>query len=244
MYGGHLLFDTYDSYGEIRVLAQGEKRLLSFGPGDEQSAGFTQMPHALVFDYTQAMLLSLLFAEPKKVLLLGLGAGSLATCLHYHYARSQLTVVELRQSVIDVAYRYFGLPRSKRLNVHCGEALDTLQGLPGQYDIIFSDIYLQEGMHHSQRNATYIAACARHLKPEGILVTNCWREHQEDNEVLSLLQSRFAAVNTCTTPDNNWLIFARQGSLEVQNSHKETAKQLSKQLGFSLNKHLKRFQRA
>lgn len=244
MYGGHLLFDTYDSYGEIRVLEQGEKRLLSFGPGDEQSAGFKKDPGALVFAYTQAMLLSLLFVEPKKVLLLGLGAGSLATCLHQHYARSQLTVVELRQSVIDVAYRYFGLPRGKRLQVLCGEALETLQSLPGQYDIIFSDIYLQEGMHHSQRNATYIEACARHLKPGGILVTNCWREHQEDDQVLSLLQGHFGAVSTCTTTDNNWLIFARQASLEVQNSHKETAKQLSKQLGFSLNKHLKRFQRA
>lgn len=244
MYGGHLLFDTYDSYGEIRVLEQGEKRLLSFGPGDEQSAGLKKNPAALVFDYTQAMLLSLLFREPKKVLLLGLGAGSLATCLHQHYARSQLTVVELRQHVIDVAYRYFGLPRSKRLQVICGEALETLQGLKGQYDIIFSDIYLQEGMHHSQRNAVYIAACRQHLKPDGILVTNCWREHQEDNDVLNLMQQHFAAVNTCTTPDNNWLLFASQAPFEVQNSHKENAKQLSKQLGYSLNKHLKRFQRA
>lgn len=243
MYGGHLIFDTYDSYGEIRVIEQGAKRLLAFGPGDEQSACLKENPAALVFDYTQAMLLSLLYTDnPRKVLLVGLGAGSLATCLHTHYSACQLTAIELRQTVIDVAYRYFGLPRSKRLRVLCEEGLIGLQSLSKQQDIIFSDIYLHEGMHSNQRNREYIQRCAQLLKPTGILVTNCWREHQEDNQVLDLLKETFKHVNACNTHDHNWLIFASAQPFTKDAQRQQAAKTLSKTLGFSLLKHLKRLQ--
>lgn len=242
MYGGHLIFETYDSYGEIRVIEQGAKRLLGFGPGDEQSACLKENPAALVFDYTQAMLLSLLYTEPRKVLLIGLGAGSLATCLHAHYGGCQLTAIELRQTVIDVAYRYFGLPRSKRLRVFCEEGLPGINNVHKQQDIIFSDIYLHEGMHSNQRNQAYIQRCRALLKPTGILVTNCWREHQEDNEVLDLLKSNFSHVSSCNTHDNNWLLFASATPFTKDAQRQQLAKTLSKTLGFSLLKHLKRLQ--
>lgn len=242
MYGGHLLFESYDSHGEIRVIDQGTKRILSFGPGDEQSANLRGNPAALIFDYTQAMLLSLLYTDPHKVLLVGLGAGSLATCLHTHYSKCQLTAIELRQAVIDVAYRHFSLPRSKRLQVFCEEGLLGLESIHKQQDIIFSDIYLHEGMHSNQRNQTYIQRCAQLLKPTGVLVTNCWREHQLDNEVLELLKATFKYVSTCNTHDNNWLIFASAQPLTKDTQRQQAAKSLSKTLGFSLLKHLKKLQ--
>jgi spermidine synthase len=242
MYGGHLIFETYDSYGEIRVIEQGAKRLLAFGPGDEQSACLKANPAALIFDYTQAMLLSLLYTEPRKILLIGLGAGSLATCLHTHYTACQLTAIELRQSVIDVAYRYFGLPRSKRLKIQCQEGLPGINSMTQQQDIIFSDIYLHEGMHGNQRNQDYIRRCRELLKPTGVLVTNCWREHKEDNEVLDLLKSNFNHVSACNTHDHNWLLFASAQPFTKDALRQQNAKALSKTLGFSLLKHLKRLQ--
>lgn len=237
-----MIFETYDSYGEVRVVEQGAKRLLGFGPGDEQSACLKANPAALVFDYTQAMLLSLLYTDPHKVLLIGLGAGSLATCLHTHFSACQITAIELRQSVIDVAYRYFGLPRSKRLRVICEEGLTGVNGVNKKQDLIFSDIYLHEGMHSNQRNHAYIQRCRELLKPTGILVTNCWREHQEDNEVLDLLTANFNHVSACNTHDHNWLLFASSHPFTKDTQRQQSAKALSKVLGFSLGKHLKRLQ--
>ena len=191
------------------------------------------------------MLLSLLYVpDPKKVLFLGLGAGSLASCLHTHYPQCRMTAFELRQQVIDVAYRFFGLPRSKRLKVRCAEAFEGLEQVSTRQDIIFSDIYLQEGMHPTQTTADYIQHCAQRLKVGGMLVTNCWREHQNDDQVLHLIQAQFAHVATCSTADHNWLIFASQQPLTPTPEHREQAKVLSKTLGYSLNKHLKRLQQA
>ena len=112
---GQLIYFSQDPFGELRVFDDGAVRTLSFAAGNEQSACLKADPGKLLFEYTQVMLLGLLFAEPRKVLCLGLGAGSLATALHRHCKQAKITAVELRQAVIDVAENYFYLPRGKRL---------------------------------------------------------------------------------------------------------------------------------
>lgn len=238
---GQEIYRGYDEYGAVRVLDDGEKRYLAFGDLDEQSCCLKHQPLVPEHEYVRAMLLVLLFAEPKQVISLGLGAGALNSCLHGRFAGCKQQVAELRPEVVEVAHRFFQLPRGKRIQIHTMDALGFLRSVATRKaDIIFSDIYGAEGLSDQQLGEEYLELCAARLKPGGWLVLNLWREHQGP-ETLELLLQQFGVLYGCHTQSGNWVVFAAEDDPELsQNQLEKQARQLSQQLGFSLLPFLKR----
>jgi len=238
---GQEIYRGYDEYGAVRVLDDGEKRYLAFGDLDEQSCCLKHQPLVPEHEYVRAMLLVLLFAEPKQVISLGLGAGALNSCLHGRFAGCKQQIAELRPEVVEVAHRFFQLPRGKRIQIHTMDALGFLRSVETRKaDIIFSDIYGAEGLSDQQLGEEYLEHCAARLKPGGWLVLNLWREHQGP-ETLELLLQHFGVLYGCHTQSGNWIVFAAEDDPELsQNQLEKQARQLSQQLGFSLQPFLKR----
>lgn len=238
---GKEIYRSYDEFGAVRVLDDGNKRYLAFGDHDEQSCWFKHDPYLPQHDYVRTMLLALLFCNPKQSISLGLGGGSLNSCLHFHYPELKQQVIELRPAVIEVAYRYFQLPRSKRLEVQNLNAVDYLQAPTGKKaDVLFSDIYTVDGLDEQQLQPEYLRRCHDLLKPEGWLVLNCWREHRESGS-LNTLRQLFADIRTCTTQDGNWIIFAGKTPSRFSNKQlKANAQQLSQKFGFAMTPYLAR----
>lgn len=238
---GKEIHRSYDEYGAIRVIDDGNKRYLAFGDNDEQSCWLKSEPLSPQHDYTRAMLMALLFTNPKRCITLGLGAGGLNSCLHHHYPQLKQQVVELRADVIQTAYKYFQLPRSKRLELINMDAYDFLHDEhPRKVDIIFSDIYSEDGLDEKQLSPEFLKAAHALLKNDGWLVLNCWREHQS-GDCLHLLRGMYTDIRGCTTSCGNWVIFAgKAASTQSDNQLKSTAKKLNQQLGFSLSSFLNR----
>lgn len=235
---GELIHRASDEYGELRVFDDGAVRTLCFGESSEQSACLKANPGLLLFEYTQAMLLSQLFVDPRRVLCLGLGAGSLATALHRACPAALITAVELRQSVIDAARAYFYLPAE--IEVHCQDAGRFIAQDKSRYDLIFSDLYTSEGLSSLQLQRDFLRSCAARLSPEGLMVINCWQEHQNQAVWLALLSELFVDLRICSTGDGNWLIFAARWLLESNPlTLRAAAQPWSARLGFSLQRHLK-----
>lgn len=216
--------------------------MLAFAPNDEQSRSLKAAPHILQLEYTQAMLLVLLFCQPQRVLLLGVGGGSLLTTLHHCIPGICMTAVELRQTVIELAYRYFQMPRGKRIQVLCQNADDFLHSdLPLKSDVIFADLYHGTGVDELQLRADFITRCAEILKQDGWLVLNCWNEHREDPILLATLRQHFADIRTVLTSSRNWVILAGKTPCRRTNRQmKDDAVRLYGALGFSLARHLAR----
>ena len=233
---------THDEYGELIVTDDGACRMLAFAHNDEQSRCDKAAPHVLQYEYTQAMLLVLLFCQPKRVLLLGLGGGSLLTALHHAISGIHITAVELRQSVIELAYRYFYLPRGKRLQVLNQNADDYLwQVEQRKVDVVFADLYHAEGVDSVQLRTDFIRRCAEQLKSNGWLVLNCWLEHRDDPILSSALYSHFVDIRTVLTGSRNWVILAGKTTDWQTNSQlKEAASRWESALGFSLHRPLAR----
>lgn len=240
LHSAPVIFQTLDPEGEICVLDDGQRRMLAFGPGDEQSVCLKANPALLQLEYTQAMLLGLLFAPPRKVLCLGLGAGSLVTSLQRHCKGIRITVVELRQSVIDAAYAYFYLPRSRRIQMHCQDAATFLPTHREQYNLIFCDLYTAEGSSPLQSDQIFLQHCAARLQNNGLLVVNCWKSEQMMAQV-ERLSELFAEVRFCPAGPGNWVLLAANCRLHVSSaSLKESAWEWSQKLGFPLTRHLQR----
>jgi len=238
---GTEIYRGHDQFGSVRVFDDGDKRYLAFGDQDEQSCCLKHEPLIPEHEYVRVMLLALLFAEPKQVISLGLGAGALNTCLHGRYAGCKQQIAELRPEVVEVAYRFFQLPRGKRIQVHTLDALGFLRNVDTRKaDIIFSDIYGADGLSDQQLGEEYLEHCAARLKSHGWLVMNLWREHQGP-QTLELLLQQFGVIYGCHTQSGNWVVFAAADDHgQSQNQLEKRARQLSQQLGFSLLPYLKR----
>lgn len=192
---GKELYCTEDSDGSIVVTQRGNKRLLSFGSKLEQSSVLIGKPYYLIHEYTQIMLLGLLFVDAKRITILGLGGGGLVHCLSHYFPRSTIQVIEIRQAVIDIAYDWFDLPRLDNLEVINDDAMHYLSKLKqGSSDIIFSDLYEAEGMSACQAQQEFIVACYQALSASGCLVLNFHQKPYRSSLLMNTIESFFDEI--------------------------------------------------
>src|SRR5439155_18893550 len=95
----------------LEIVEEDGVRVLQIGGNAIQSAMRLDAPDRIELDYVRAMMAFLLFhPDPRDVLLVGLGAGSMARFIHQHMQRTRVAVVELDPGVVSVARRYFRFP--------------------------------------------------------------------------------------------------------------------------------------
>ena len=181
-YGGELIHSSRDPDGILEVIDSHGVRSLHFGTSPRQSAMSLTDPDRLELAYVRAMLSPLLFIdEPGKILLLGLGGGSLAKFMLAHYPNCRIDAVERRAGVPPVAQAFFGLPRDSRLNVHIADGCAHIETLArtsqAEYDLMLVDAYDHLGMDQSINGDEFFRDCARLLRPVGALSMNLWGTH-------------------------------------------------------------------
>ena len=197
-----------DDIGPVIVTQRGDKRVLSFGSPLEQSSVLMSRPWYLNHEYTQVMLLALIFVDARHVTLMGLGGGSLVHCLHHFYPAMHVSVIELRQAVIDVAYRHFGLPRAPGLEVCQADARQYVHGLRAEStDIIYSDLYEATGMVELQAHESYLKACHAALTGQGWLVLNFHSKPKADSSLAECVRTLFPRQYLCNVIKGNWILF-------------------------------------
>ena len=77
------------------------ERRMHFTNEATQSAMLFSDPDALISQYTRKMMAFLLFnPDPQRIVMIGLGGGSLAKFCYRHLPRSHITVVEINEDVI------------------------------------------------------------------------------------------------------------------------------------------------
>ncbi len=144
-YGGQLIYATRDEYGPIEVIEIKQKlRSLHFGNKTQQASMFLYNPVLLMHKYTQAMLTPLCWNVPEKVLVLGVGGGSIPKYLLHYFPRVEIDAVELRPEVSRIAREYFSMELNKRLQIHHDNAENFIDKScqESRYDLILVDLFL------------------------------------------------------------------------------------------------------
>lgn len=195
-YHGQLLHSTLDEHGPIEVVdIQQRLRCLHFGNSTQQSAMFLYNPIVLVHKYTQAMLTSLCWQTPQRVLLLGLGAGSIAKFLHHHFHELHIDAVELRPALIDIATEYFSLPEEdERFTIHRCAAEDFIaqHDIEIKYDLILVDLFLTVQSKDINADLTdNIGRMKKMLTSEGLACINVLGTDYKKYSGFQLLQQHF-----------------------------------------------------
>ena len=151
-------------------------RTLHIGSDTVQSSMRLARPHDLEISYTRSMMAFLLFnPEPRQVLMVGLGGGSLAKFIYHRLPRVRTVAVEINPQVVAVARQFFHVPQDdERLNVVVGDGGAYLSNDKLCADVIMVDGYDAESQVEALSTLGFYRDCARVLGDSGILVVNLW----------------------------------------------------------------------
>ena len=81
-------------------------------------------------------------------------------------------MIEIDPVVVDVAYRYFELPRAPRLRVHVGDGRRFLAANPKRWDAIVIDAFFADAIPFHLVTREFLDLARGRLNPGGVIVTN------------------------------------------------------------------------
>ena len=112
--------------------------------------------------------------EIKNVLILGFGAGSVASILQKEYGKEvEMVGVEKDKVVIELAKKYFLIDQYKRLTLHCDDAYHFVLNNPRTgFDLIIVDIFIDLLVPEKFQEEKFLSALNKLLSENGILFYN------------------------------------------------------------------------
>jgi spermidine synthase len=174
----------------LKTLIVDETLASSYRPGEVATR--------CVWDAIAAPLLWLHPARRSRILILGLGAGSVARLARALAPGAEIHGVELDPEVIRLARAHFDLD-ALGVKVEIADALDWLKSARGAYDAIFEDVFIGEGddVHKPDwiPEPGHQLAWKR-LAPGGIFVSNTLDEHARVARAMHEAFERVVAIET------------------------------------------------
>ena len=208
-------------YQTILVVKQGRTLCLQFSLRQaqrNQSCLDERRPERMVLAYTRMMMAALLFGPaPQRILVVGVGGGTLPMALTAIYPEAQLDAVEIDPAVVKVAKRHFGFAESERLNVHVEDArVFTRRAVAAgrTYDLILLDAFGAEYIPEHLMTREYLADTRALLSGNGALAANTFAVSQlYDHESATYFDVFGPFFNLKLPSSGNRVILATKGRL-------------------------------
>jgi len=173
-----VIYEKASPYNNIIVTEDGNglRTLLFERFGGRQSVVKPGDPDHLELAYARVALTGLALCEgPHRILVVGLGGGSLPMFLRKHYPAAAIDVAEIDPGVVDVAKQFFGFREDELTRAHVGDGRQFIENVRQGYDIIFLDAFGARDVPKHLTTQEFLQAVRRALVPSGVVVSNVWR---------------------------------------------------------------------
>jgi spermidine synthase len=177
----------------VEVSESAGVRSLHLGGDAIQSAMRLSAPDKLELHYTQAMMACLLFRpDPRDILMIGLGGGSIAKYVRSTLPSVRMTVVEISARVVAAARSFFDLPADDdTLRVVVQDGAKFVAGhAANSFDLLLLDGFDDGAQAKPLCTAAFYEGAYEALRDDGLLVVNFMAEDPK----LALYRGRIAAV--------------------------------------------------
>jgi spermidine synthase len=204
-------------------------------------------PLELDLSYTRAMMSFQLFRpDPRDILIVGLGGGSLSKYCFHKFPSARVTTVEIDERVIALREQFFIPPESERFRIVHADAAEYLPGKVGVADVMLLDGFDASGLPGSLSSQYFYDCCHAALRDEGVLVANLlnsdWRLATQLDRLrracngklfrtTARLEGNTIAIGIKQAPVPGWLdLYAR-------------AEAITKSMGLDLHRYVKKMER-
>jgi spermidine synthase len=180
------------SYDKPFIVDNGRRRFLHFDFAAIQSAMEVENPQRLALAYTRKMMAFLLFnRRPERILLLGLGGGSLAKFCYTNLPTASLTAVEVSQDVIAMRDE-FAIPQDDhRFRVVNADGSVYLSETTQPKDVILADACDRKGIAADLDSVDFYRKARSCLSADGVLVVNLCGDENSTAAHLDKLRDAF-----------------------------------------------------
>ena len=225
-------------YQTILVNKNGSTVCLQFSVRRDQrnqSCIDQRRPKEMVFTYTKMMMSALLLnPNPERVLIAGLGGGTLPTALAELFPEAQIDIVEIDPAVVAVAKRFFGFAETAKLKVFTQDArVFTKRALirNATYDLIMLDAYNGDYIPEHLMTREYLNETKSLLTDNGIIAANTFTVSRlYDHESATYYDVFGEFFNLRTAQSSNRVILTSQQPLPNIMVLGQRAKQLEDRL--------------
>ena len=227
-------------------------RFLHFSADWVQGAMRIARPNSLELAYTREMMAGLLLREPpwpREVLMIGLGAGSLAKFIYHKLPETRITVIEIDPQVEIIARLHFKLPDdTMRLRIIIDDGAKYMLEDGRKFDAILVDGFDKSGRAGVLDTLPFYQACRSRLTEKGLMAVNLLghsRGFQASTERIdTAFDERSLVFPSCDS--GNTIAFATDGEQIDINLDEliSRAKLLHKTTGLNLTATIPRLQNA
>ena len=199
-------------YNDIYITKRRHELTMSFqlkGWNYTESITNLRDPDDLPVHYTRGMTTALVYPEtPGKMLMIGLGGGSISTYLGRAMPEVAIDTVEIDPGVITAAKRYFGIKESERVKYLAGDGRVFLNRNKQLYDLILVDAYHGGYVPFHLLTKEFYALVKQRLAPGGAAAFNVHDGTKLYVSTIKTLGEVFPAVHLYPTGEGEVIMVA------------------------------------
>ncbi len=175
-----LMKDSYNIVGRdngIWIYEKDNKRCITFSPppsDSKQTCIYIHNPGVLAFNYQKLMLASLyLNPNPKRILVMGLGGGTIVTAIQNLLPDSKIDVVEINPKMLDIAKAYFNFSLTENTEVFVQDGYDFIKNFnKKKYDLILFDIFDENYIPEKFLTEDFMESLKKIMSNSGVVAIN------------------------------------------------------------------------
>ena len=219
-------------YQTLLITREPSRLCLRFALRDamrNQSCVDPEDPRRMVLPYARMMMATLLLdPSPKRMLVVGLGGGTLPTAFARLLPKVEVDVVEIDPAVVAAARQYFGFDATDRLRVHVSDARvfvkRALASSARRYDAILLDAYGGDYIPEHLMTVEFLREVRGLLAPSGVLAANTFATSRlYDHESQTYREAFGEFFNFKTPASGNRIVLAQLGELPAANLLRDRA---------------------
>ncbi len=214
-------------YGRILVTREQARLCMQFSGRAEQrrqSCIDEKTPRKMALHYTRMMMTALLLApDPERILITGLGGGTLPKALAELLPDARIDIVEIDPAVVSVAERFFDFRERGNMHVFVQDArVFTRRAIRDgkRYEMIMLDTFDGDYIPEHLMTLEYLRETRQLLAPGGVLAANTFSisrlyDHESEtyfrafgpffNFTIRESANRIVLASTTPLPDNRTL---------------------------------------
>jgi len=225
-------------YSTILLDERGSTICLQFSVRQDQrnqSCKDRRNPDKLVFGYARMMMKSLLLQpNPQRILIVGLGGGTLPMTLANLFPEAQIDVVEIDPAVVTVAETYFEFQETDQIRVFLQDArvFTKRAGMRGDlYDLIMLDAFNGDYIPEHLMTREYLEETRDILAEDGVIAANTFAISRLYDHESATYQAVFGTFYNVTSRESaNRIILTTGKPLPSLDELADTAKALAPRL--------------
>jgi spermidine synthase len=169
----------------------------------------------LVLPYTRLTTIALPYAQQTtKILMIGLGGGSISTYLGRFMPDASIDTVELDPGVIGAAKKYFGVRETKRMRYIATDGRLYLNRSKQLYDIIIVDAFYGSYIPFHLLTKEYYALLKARMAPGGAIAFNSHNGTKLYASTVRTLGTVFPKLELYPSGEGETIIVVAPGALD------------------------------